>query len=282
MKAMRIRRPAVSGLFYPADPTLLAWQIDDMLDTEGRPRTPQIPLGLIVPHAGYAWSGATAAAAYSLLKGQSFQTAVIVSPSHREYFNGISVYNGDAYRTPLGLMNVDVALREKLLAVRGVIHESELGHRDEHAVEVQIPFLQRINPDAKILPIVMGDQRSEHCTLLADTLAACVNPATTVLIASSDLSHFHDQDEARQLDAIAARDILEAQPMKLLDDLAAERCEACGGGPIAVVLSACMQLGADKVSIVHQCTSGDVSGENARVVGYLSAVVTSSIPGSDT
>ncbi len=273
MKAMQIRPPAVSGLFYPADPTLLSLEVDDMLDAQAPDTEIGMPLGLIAPHAGYAWSGPTAAAAYALLRGHSFRTAVIISPSHREYFNGISIFEGDAYRTPLGLINVDVELREKLLASRGVIHESSLGHRDEHAVEVHLPFIQRINPDAKILPIVMGDQRTEHCALLADALAASINPANTILIASSDLSHFHDQLTAVKLDDVAADDVREGLPMKLLDDLASHRCEACGGGPIAVVLSACSQLGADKVSVLHQCTSGDVSGDTSKVVGYLSAAI---------
>jgi MEMO1 family protein len=279
MKAMRIRQPAVSGLFYPADPTLLSLQVDSLLDEHAEQQAGVLPLGFIAPHAGYAWSGAVAAAAYACLRGRSFRTAVIVSPSHREYFNGISVYEGDAYSTPLGLINVDVELREKLLASRGVIHESSMGHRDEHAIEVHLPFLQRVNPDAKILPIVMGDQRTEHCALLADALAASVNPANTIIIASSDLSHFHDQLTAVGLDDVAAKDIREGLPMKLLEDLATHRCEACGGGPIAVVLSACAQLGADKIAVLKQCTSGDVSGDTQRVVGYLSATISSVAPG---
>ncbi|MCZ7555643.1 MAG: AmmeMemoRadiSam system protein B [Bacteroidia bacterium] len=279
MKAMHIRQPAVSGLFYPADPTLLSLHIDSLLDEHSQAHAGALPLGVIAPHAGYAWSGSVAAAAYARLRGHNFRTAVIVSPSHREYFNGISVFEGDAYRTPLGLINVDVELREKLLASRGVIHESSLGHRDEHAIEVHLPFLQRVNPDAKILPIVMGDQRAEHCSLLADALAASVNPANTIIIASSDLSHFHDQLTAVGLDNVAAKDIREGLPMKLLDDLATHRCEACGGGPIAVVLSACAQLGADNVSVLKQCTSGDVSGDTQRVVGYLSAIVSAAMPG---
>ncbi len=279
MRAMQIRQPAVSGLFYPADPTLLSLEVDDMLDSQAPDPAIGMPLGLIAPHAGYAWSGSTAAAGYALLRGHAFRTAVIISPSHREYFNGISVFEGDAYRTPLGLINVDVELREKLLASRGVIHESSLGHRKEHAVEVHLPFIQRVNPDAKILPIVMGDQRSDLCSILVEALTSAITPGNVVLIASSDLSHFHDQSTAKQLDSVAASDILDGLPMKLLDDIATKRCEACGGGPIAVVLAACMNMGADKVTILRQCTSGDVSGEHASVVGYLSAAISAAIPG---
>ena len=274
MKAMIIRPPAVSGLFYPSDPTLLSLDVDNMLEEALDPTLPGAPVAVVAPHAGYAYSGPTAATAYAALKTRPFRTAVIVSPSHREYFNGISVYEGDAYRTPLGLINIDVALRKKLLAYKGIIKSSIMGHRDEHAIEVQLPFIQRINPDAKILPIVMGDQRPEYCRLLGDALAHVIADSSTVLIASSDLSHFHSQAEARLRDAIAATHLRDVQPMALLDDVASERCEACGAGPVAAVMTAAMHLGAITSTILHQCTSGDVTGDNTRVVGYLSAAFT--------
>lgn len=276
MKAMQIRQPAVSGLFYPDDPTLLGLNIDGMLEDVQDLRITGTPVAVVSPHAGYAYSGPTAATAYAALKQRSFRTAVIISPSHREYFHGISVYDGDAYRTPLGLVNIDIELRQKLLAHKGIVKASEMGHRDEHAVEVQVPFIQRINPDAKILPIVMGDQRPEYCRVLGQVLADILQDREAVLIASSDLSHFHAQDAAQALDAIAARHIREAQPNKLLEDLDNERCEACGGGPIAAVMTAASLLGADRSTILHQCTSGDVTGDTSRVVGYLSAVFTRS------
>lgn len=277
MKAMQIRPPAVSGLFYPADPTVLSVMVDQLLDATAQTaqRIPGVPLALVSPHAGYAYSGPTAAAAYALLRRRSFRTAVIVSPSHREYFNGISVYEGDAYRTPLGLINVDVELREKLLGYKGIITSSQLGHRDEHAVEVQLPFIQRINPDAKVLPIVMGDQRSEYCLLLARALSEILTP-DCVLIASSDLSHFHEQAAAEDRDRIIAEDISAMKPMRLLQDLNTRKGEACGGGPIAAVMTAAQSLGANRGTVLHQCTSGDVTGEMHRVVGYLAAVFTSS------
>lgn len=274
MKAMQIRPPAVCGLFYPADPTLLTLTVDRLLEDQPARELPGRPLALVSPHAGYAYSGPTAAAAYALLRRRPFRTAVIISPSHREYFNGISVYDGDAYRTPLGLINVDVELREKLLAHKGVIVSSPLGHRDEHAVEVQLPFIQRINPEAKVLPIVMGDQRIEYCQILARALADVLTP-DCILIASSDLSHFHAQGDALQRDRIIAEDIRGLKPMLLLDDLQSRKGEACGGGPIAVVMAAALALGADQGTILHQCTSGDMTGDTQRVVGYLSAAFTS-------
>ncbi|MFZ1729939.1 MAG: AmmeMemoRadiSam system protein B [Bacteroidota bacterium] len=273
MKAMKIRPPAVSGLFYPADPTVLSVTVDQLLDQHPPAHTEGKVIAIVSPHAGYAYSGPTAAAAYSLLRHRPFRTAVIVSPSHREYFNGVSVYDGDAYRTPLGLINVDVELREKLLAYKGVITSSEMGHRNEHAIEVQLPFIQRINPEAKILPIIMGDQSSEHCFLLSRALAEILTP-DCILIASSDLSHFHNQDEALLRDKIVAEDIAAFKPMQLLENLSSKRAEACGGGPIAAVMTASQAVGADRSTVLHQCTSGDVTGEMQRVVGYISAAFT--------
>ncbi|MBN1447378.1 MAG: AmmeMemoRadiSam system protein B [Bacteroidetes bacterium] len=271
MKAMQIRPPAVSGLFYPSDPTLLSLNIDGMLEDVRDLRLAGTPLGVVSPHAGYAYSGPTAAMAFAALRSRTFRTAVIVSPSHREYFNGISVYEGDAYRTPLGLINVDVELRKYIVEDKGIIKSSVLGHRDEHAIEVQLPFLQRINPEAKILPVVMGDQRPEYCRLLGQALANALKDRDAVLIASSDLSHFYAHEDAVKIDAVAAADIRDGHVSRLLEDLATKRCEACGGGPIAAVMTASSMLGADRNTVLHQCTSGDVTGDHSRVVGYLSA-----------
>jgi AmmeMemoRadiSam system protein B len=274
MKAMQIRQPSVSGVFYPSDPTLLTLHVDGMLEDSPEVTLPGLPVAVIAPHAGYAYSGPTAAAAYTVLKNRSFKTAIIVSPSHSEYFNGISVYEGDAYRTPLGLMNIDVEMRARLVGMNSIIKSSAMGHRNEHAIEVHIPFLQRIHPEAKILPIVMGDQRAEYCRFLAEALAEIVADSSAVMIASSDLSHFYTHDTARERDAVAVQSIREVQPMRLLKDVADQRCDACGAGPIAAVMSAAMHLGATESVVLHQCTSGDVTGDNSRVVGYLSAALT--------
>lgn len=259
-------------MFYPADPTLLSLNVDTLLEKH----TPSVSgtlIGLISPHAGYTYSGYTAAAGYAELKGRNIRTAVIISPSHREYFNGLSLYDGDAYRTPLGIVEVDTALRDRLLRHKGAFILSRFGHRDEHAVEVQLPFLQRINDDIKIVPIVMGDQRPELSLLLGDILGREIDDDSVIVIASSDLSHMHTDDDAKSLDEVAASDIRDCSALKLMSDIASHRTEACGGGPIAAVMHASLHRGATKAQILHQCTSGDVTGERERVVGYLSAAI---------
>jgi MEMO1 family protein len=273
VRPMQIRPAAVSGMFYPADPTILALQIDQLLEKHESTPLPGELLGLVSPHAGYAYSGYTAAAGYAQLKGRPVRTVVIVSPSHREYFNGLSIYDGDAYRTPLGIVEVDTRLRDSLMQYKGAFMLSKFGHRDEHAVEVQIPFLQRVGEEIKIVPIVMGDQRPDLCLLLGDILGKMAGMEDVVLVASSDLSHFHDQKTASLLDAVAARDIGASSPASLMEDLAVNRTEACGGGPVAAMMLACLQRGATETRILHQCTSGDVTGDTSRVVGYLSAAI---------
>jgi MEMO1 family protein len=272
VRAKHIRPAAVSGMFYPADPTILSLHVDSLLEKH----TPSVQgtlLGLISPHAGYMYSGYTAAAGYAELRGRDIRTAVIVSPSHREYFNGLSIYDGDAYRTPLGIVDIDSELRERLLRHKGAFILSKFGHRDEHAIEVQLPFLQRVNDDIKIVPIVMGDQRRDLCMLLGDILGKEIRDDHTIVIASSDLSHMHADHDARSLDDIAAADIRDFSPSKLMNDIASHRTEACGAGPIAAVLHASFQRGATRTHILHQCTSGDVTGDHDRVVGYLSAAI---------
>ena len=158
-----MREPAVAGTFYPGDSRTLGAEIDALLArAKVRPRE-GIIYGMIVPHAGYAYSGYAASLAYKLLRGKTFDCVAIVSPSHREYFDGISVYNGAGYRTPLGDLLIDDEARTKLLAGDPVIEASQMGHRGEHAIEVHLPFIQRVLGDVKILPIVMGEQRREYC-----------------------------------------------------------------------------------------------------------------------
>jgi MEMO1 family protein len=272
VRAKQIRPAAVSGMFYPADPTLLSLNVDSLLEKHA-PSVQGTLIGLISPHAGYMYSGYTAAAGYAELRGRGIKTAVIVSPSHREYFNGLSIYDGDAYRTPLGIVEIDAELRERLLQHKGAFMLSKFGHRDEHAIEVQLPFLQRIDDDIRIVPIVMGDQRHDLCMLLGEILGKEIHDDRTIVIASSDLSHMHRHIDARTLDDVAAEDIRDFSPAKLMNDIASHRTEACGAGPIAAVLHASFQRGATHTHILHQCTSGDVTGERERVVGYLSAAI---------
>ena len=218
------------------------------------------------------YSGQTAAYAYNIIKDKNYETVIVISPSHSEYFPGISVFDGDAYETPLGILEVDKELSEKLLTDDGMIFKGYEGHRREHALEVQLPFLQSVLEDFKVVPVVMGDQSKMN----VDTLARKLTETTdddTLIVASSDLSHFHSKSQADKLDSIVEKRVREFDFDALQDDLQNQVCEACGGGPIVVLMKAANLKNFNHSAVLHRSDSGDVTGDNREVVGYLSAVV---------
>ncbi len=228
--------------------------------------------GLIAPHAGYIYSGKTAAYAYNLLKDKKYKTVIIISPSHAEYFPGISIYDGDAYETPLGIVEIDQEMTDKIVENSKTIFRGIEGHRREHALEVQIPFLQSVLNEFKIVPIVMGDQSKMFVDELAEKLSKVVDNKTLV-VASSDMSHFYSSEEADRLDSIVEKRISEFEYDKLLQDLENHKCEACGGGPIAAMMKTAHLKNVNKSFVLHRSDSGDITGDKNEVVGYLSAVV---------
>lgn len=274
MKAStQVREPAVAGTFYPRNPTVLESQIEEFFRQIPPKNIPGQIIGLISPHAGFMFSGLTAAHGFNLLAGRTFRTVVIISPSHREYFDGISVYSGEAYRTPLGQVEVDRELREEIIRDHGSVEVSQFGHHEEHAVEVQIPFLQKVLPSFMILPVVMGDQRREYCFLLGERLGNVLKGGNILLVASTDLSHYYHYDVCRKLDSVFIDAVAQFDYDRLMEDLETERTEACGGGPTVAAMIAARKLGASKLEILHHCNSGDVTGNKSQVVGYLSAVL---------
>ncbi len=266
------RRCSVCGLFYPADSAELRRNVTDMLAAAKPPAVQGAIRGIIGPHAGYVYSGPTAAHAYSLLKGTSYDTVVVVSPSHHEYFDGVSVYPGDAYVTPLGVVPIDKELRKGLLQRSSAVRASNVGHGEEHAVEVHLPFLQQVLGTFKLLPIVMGDQDRTYCYGLGKALGDVLQGKNALLVASTDLSHYYTGDVAERLDAVAIADIRQFDYEQLMGDIENKHTEACGGGPVVAVMLALHTLGVEKMSILHHCNSGDVTGDFSQVVGYLAAV----------
>jgi AmmeMemoRadiSam system protein B len=267
-----VRPPAVAGMFYPADAGALERQLAGFFERAVAGEHAGPVRGVIAPHAGYIYSGATAAAAYSRLKGKRFDTVVIVAPSHRDYFEGASVYAGDAYRTPLGDVPLDVEMRTALLKATDRVTAGDSGHRSEHAVEVQIPFLQMMLGSFAILPIVMGDQNRALCFALAEALDRVRGEKEVLFVASTDLSHYHSAKIADAIDGVTTEDIRSFDHRRLMDHLESGAAEACGGGPTVAVMGALIRLGAKQMEVVHHCNSGDITGEKQNVVGYLSAV----------
>lgn len=268
----KIRKAVVAGYFYPSNPQKLLDEIETLLSVAVREINLQNITGIISPHAGYIYSGKTAAFAYNLLKGKDVDRVIIISPSHREYFPGICIYEGDGYETPLGIVEVDTFLADKLAEENKIIYRGIQGHRDEHAIEVQIPFLQKILMEFKIIPIVMGDQSKIYVDELADRIHRIADNKT-LIVASSDLSHFYSKQEAERLDSIIERDINEFNFEKLQHDLEYKNCEACGGGPIVAMMKAAFLMNKKNAQVLNRSNSGDTTGDYNDVVGYLSAVV---------
>ncbi|MHB1686631.1 MAG: AmmeMemoRadiSam system protein B [Ignavibacteriaceae bacterium] len=268
----KIRKPAVAGLFYPSQPKKLNEELDLLLSVSQPVQMPSLITGIISPHAGYIYSGRTAAFAFNILKNKKIKNVIIISPSHHEYFEGISVYEGSAFETPLGIVEVNKEIALKLVKGSNFISLGTAGHKQEHAVEVQIPFLQKVLSDFKIVPIVMGDQRNIFVDELADQLAKVIDNET-IILASSDLSHYYSKEEANRLDSIVEKRIRDFDFDRLQFDIENRFCEACGGGPIVAMMKAASLSGNNKSIVLNRSDSGDTSGDNSQVVGYLSAVI---------
>lgn len=266
-----VREPAVAGMFYSASKNKLQNDIEFLFNQVELKEKFENIIGIVSPHAGYVYSGKTASYAYSTLKNKNFKRVIVISPSHREYFPGISVYNGDAYKTPLGEIDVDKEFINKLIDNEKFIFLGINGHRNEHALEVQLPFLQTVLKDFLLVPIVMGDQRKIFVDALADKLSQIIDD-DTLIVSSSDLSHFHSKEEANKLDSIVENKIQSFDANGLIDSLEKNQCEACGGGPIAVLIEIASSKNYNKVKILSRTDSGDVTGDFSEVVGYLSAV----------
>jgi MEMO1 family protein len=267
-----VRHSSVAGMFYPGEAGELERDVDDLLRAVPPERSERPIVAVIAPHAGYVYSGGTAARAYARLKGASYDTVVVVSPSHREYFDGASVYPGDAYATPLGDVPIDGSLRDMLARSCRHVSVSLQGHRSEHAVEVQLPFLQRVLGSFRLLPVVIGNQQRSVCFELGECLGKLLKGRSALLVASTDLSHYHTAREAGILDGAFVRLLERGDDEGIMSALEERSTEACGGGPVVAVLHAVRTMGSAAVKVVGRSTSGDVNGDTRSVVGYVSAI----------
>jgi len=281
----QVRKPAVAGQFYPGDPVTLTKELSDFFKRARKEPVPGKIVALISPHAGYMYSGQVAAHSFKLLEGLSFETVVVISPSHVASFPGASVYDGGFYETPLGQIPVDTALAGAIADANQRVLLSSRGHgfaggRGEHSLEVELPFLQLVLGDFRLVPIVMGEQDWATCEALGQALSRALEGKNSLMVASTDLSHFHPYDEAVRLDNIVMDHVSSFDPAGLHSDIASKVCEACGGGPVVATMLAAKALGADKAKVLEYANSGDVTGDRSGVVGYMAAVIYDSEPDS--
>ena len=280
---MSIRPPAVSGRFYPSDPAELRATVATLLADARMSISPSPHAergnvrAVIAPHAGYIYSGPTAAAVFAQVTIPGL--VIILAPNHTgisDAEGGVSLWEAGAFRTPLGDVPIDAALAQALLEIsRGVVSVDHEAHRAEHAVEVELPFLQMLRSDVRIVPLVLAWDSWEPARQLGDILARLVRAAAepVLLLASSDLNHYEpaavsEAKDARALEAVTALDGEE-----LLARCKRERISMCGRGPAATVIAAARALGATRADVVNYRHSGWVSGDNARVVGYAGVVI---------
>jgi AmmeMemoRadiSam system protein B len=254
---MSTRKAAVAGHFYQAQAADLQHQINQFLAqapwvSHGKPRV------LIVPHAGYVYSGSTAARAYRCLQPyqDEIRRVVLLGPAHRVYLEGMAIPSVDAFSTPLGEVKLDLNAIERVSKMPAVVVSDE-AHREEHSLEVQLPFLQTVLNQFSLVPIVVGNCDAK---IVADVIDELWDADDTLILISTDLSHFHSYDEARQIDASTCNRILDKS-----NDLSGE--QACGARAVNGLLSSEHSHPLD-IELLSACNSGDTAGSRDRVVGY--------------
>ncbi|MEO8077893.1 MAG: AmmeMemoRadiSam system protein B [Acidobacteriota bacterium] len=271
----RVRPPAVAGTWYPRVPAVLAAEVDGYLRaaSAGPPGRVQ---AILSPHAGLMFSGAVAAHAYKAAQSGDFDVAVLVGPSHYVGFEGAALWPEGAFESPCGRLPIDDA-GARALAASPIVHAMPEAHGREHSLEMQLPFLQRVLPDIPIVPVLIGFQRRATIQALADAMAGAFEGRRALLVASTDLSHYFDATTAATLDGRVQRCVAAFDPEGLRDvyeeypDADRGRYVACGGGAALAVMLAARALGAVHGRVLKYGHSGEVSGDNTAVVGYLAA-----------
>lgn len=271
----KVRKSAVSGMFYPGSERALRQTVKEFMDSVDSPQIEARLLGLIVPHAGYQYSGQVAAYAYKQLQGRSFNTVILIGPSHYIGFEGISVASEDFWETPIGRVAVDTTLAQRLVEENDKIMFYPSAHQREHSLEVQLPFLQEVlGDDFQILPLVIGNQSYQNCELLRDALVKILKQQEGILlVASTDLSHYYPYDVAVNMDKTALKEIERLSPEELNMKLEKGICQLCGSSSVLSLLLIAKEVGARRVEVLKYANSGDVTGDKSRVVGYAAIAI---------
>jgi AmmeMemoRadiSam system protein B len=270
-----IRKPAVAGTWYPGSALALAAAVDRHLsDADQRARDVRGDLvALIAPHAGLMYSGPVAAHAYRLLRDRRFDVAVLVGPSHFVAFDGVAAVGSGAFDSPLGPAAIDDGCAADLARASARVRDRASVHAREHSLEMQLPFLKRVAPQARIVPLLMGAQTADCAADLGGALASTLGGRRALIVASTDLSHYHDAATAARLDRVVIDCVSRFDADALQQALDQNPHHACGGGPTVAVMRAAKALGARDAVVLDYADSGDVSGDKSSVVGYLAAAL---------
>ncbi|MGH9522486.1 MAG: AmmeMemoRadiSam system protein B [Terriglobales bacterium] len=265
-----IRQPAVAGSFYPGDPEKLRHEIQQYVAVTGDKIH---AIGCVVPHAGYMYSGHVAGAVYARLDLP--RRFVILCPNHTGIGEPLAIMSEGSWRTPLGNVSIDTALAQDLMSRFPLLAEDELAHRAEHALEVQLPFLQELLGTFTFVPITVGTSRPDALTALGIVIADALkdDAERAMIIASSDMNHYEPDAPTRVKDRKAIDKMLALDAKGLYDTVVGENISMCGFGPAVAMLTAAKRLGAKSAQLVKYATSGDISGDRDTVVGYAGIAV---------
>jgi len=268
--ATQVRAPAVAGRFYPADPDKLRRDIQQYVNVTGNKIH---AIGCIAPHAGYMYSGHVAGAVYARLELP--KRYIILCPNHTGIGEPLAIMSEGSWRTPLGNISIDTELANAMMRRFPLISEDELAHRAEHALEVQLPFLQELARTFQFVPITVGTARFDALSALGITMADVLREQAerVLIVASSDMNHYEPDDRTRVKDRKAIDKILALDPLGLYETVRDEDISMCGFGPAVAMLTAANRLGAKTAQLVKYATSGDVSGDRDAVVGYAGIAV---------
>ncbi|RKY30907.1 MAG: hypothetical protein DRP74_05980 [Candidatus Omnitrophota bacterium] len=273
----QIKHPNVAGTFYPDDPQELSGMIDGFLDVAQPKDVDGEIFALICPHAGYGYSGQVAAYGYKLVSKKDYRTVIVIAPSHYFSFKGVSVYPEGFFRTPLGDLEVDKELAAKILYKSKEVYFKKEAFEKEHAIEVQLPFIQKTLPGSKILPIVMGDCQLQTCKDLARIIKQAISGRSDVLlIVSSDLYHGFDYQEAEVIDDLTLSYLKKMDAEGLYNGLHEGKLQMCGGLPAVATLILAKELGHEKLEVLTYTNSANVTGKKNKgiwTVGYASCVI---------
>jgi len=276
-----VRSPAVAGSFYPDSPQVLSAQVGKFIDDAELKETDGRLIGLIAPHAGYVYSGHVAGYAYKQLIGQSFDTVVLLGLSHRYRIDGAAIYARGAFRTPLGDIPIDEDLAAEIMRLNSDLLDLPSAHANEHSLEVQLPFLQYILSDFRIVPILLQDDYPENVVPLAQAIAAAMDGRSPLLIGSTDLCHYPTYEEAEKSDRVVIEAIGHFNPDYLHERMDEYmqchptknfHCMMCSTGAIYATMRAAKALGGNRIEVLKAANSGDVPiGGRDQVVGYMAA-----------
>lgn len=279
VKAGGIRQSVIAGKWYPGQPDALRRALEGYLEDAEKVELEGELKALISPHAGYAYSGPTAAHAYKQLEdGPTFETVAVLSPVHQAYLGRFAVTRAGHYETPLGLVEVDAELVE---ALGKEVTLNRVGFDGEHSLEIQLPFLQQVLGTFSLLPVMLGESLTSGrglaaCRELSAALAKLLDDRKALVVASTDLSHLYDYNDVVRHDKVMTELVERFDVEGLARALIEGRCHACGGAPVVTALLTAQALGANRAKVLHYTNSGDVTGNRrpgSYTVGYMAAAV---------